>query len=100
MVQTQAPTSSARGKVGDLPDRLRSVAEHLKPAVSINDLNRALKACHACPLWRDATKAVPGEGKTEAPLLALVGEQPGDQEDLAGKPFVGPAGKILDRALQ
>src|SRR5256885_8236126 len=102
MVQTQAPKSSthaARGNAADLPDRLRSVAEHLKPATSMKDLDRALKACRACPLWRDATQAVPGEGDIEAPLLALVGEQPGDQEDLAGKPFVGPAGKLLDRAL-
>jgi uracil-DNA glycosylase family protein len=102
MVQAQAPglnTRVARGNVDDLPDRLRPVAEHLKPAASIKDLDRALNACRACPLWRDATQAVPGEGEIEAPLLALVGEQPGDQEDLAGKPFVGPAGKLLDRAL-
>ncbi|MEQ1492988.1 MAG: UdgX family uracil-DNA binding protein, partial [Terricaulis sp.] len=51
-------------------------------------------------LWRDATQAVPGEGATKEPLLALVGEQPGDQEDLAGHPFIGPAGKVLDDALE
>lgn len=83
----------------DLPDRLEPVAEHRTPPQSLADLRRALEGCRACPLWRDATQAVPGEGDASHPLLALVGEQPGDQEDLAGHPFVGPAGKVLDRAL-
>ena len=52
-----------------------------------------------CPLYLPATQVVPGEGPARAPLM-LVGEQPRDQEDLAGKPFVGPAGRILDRALE
>ena len=55
-------------------------------------------ACRACPLWRDATQTVFGEGAAEARMM-LVGEQPGDSEDRAGRPFVGPAGGILDRAL-
>jgi probable DNA metabolism protein len=55
--------------------------------------------CRACPLWKDATQTVFGEGPQHASLM-LVGEQPGDKEDLAGKPFVGPAGQMLDRALQ
>ena len=55
--------------------------------------------CTRCPLYLEATQTVFGEGRAGAPLL-LVGEQPGDQEDLAGRPFVGPAGKVLDRALQ
>lgn len=84
----------------DLPDRLEPVAEHAKAPRSIKDLQRAVQACRECPLWRDATQAVPGEGDVSEPLLALVGEQPGDQEDLAGHPFVGPAGKVLDRALE
>jgi len=84
----------------DLPGRLEPVAEHVKPPKSIKDLKRAMQACRECPLWRDATQAVPGEGDVTEPLLALVGEQPGDQEDLAGHPFVGPAGKVLDRALE
>jgi uracil-DNA glycosylase len=54
--------------------------------------------CRACPLWKDATQTVFGEGPQHASLM-LVGEQPGDKEDLAGKPFVGPAGRVLDRAL-
>ncbi|WP_119679049.1 UdgX family uracil-DNA binding protein [Indioceanicola profundi] len=57
-----------------------------------------LQACRRCPLWQPATQAVPGEGPPNAALM-LVGEQPGDQEDLAGRPFVGPAGQVLDRAL-
>ena len=55
-------------------------------------------ACRACELWRDATQTVFGEGPAEAELM-LVGEQPGDHEDLAGHPFVGPAGRVLDEAL-
>ena len=54
--------------------------------------------CRACPLWKNATQTVFGEGPSRAQVM-LVGEQPGDKEDLAGKPFVGPAGNILDRAL-
>jgi len=55
--------------------------------------------CRACPLWKDATQTVFGEGPPHAQIM-LVGEQPGDKEDLAGKPFVGPAGQMLDRALE
>jgi uracil-DNA glycosylase len=56
-------------------------------------------SCHGCDLWEHATQTVFGEGDGHARIM-LVGEQPGDQEDLAGKPFVGPAGKLLDRALR
>ncbi len=62
------------------------------------DQRKLLDQCRNCPLWKYATQAVPGEGPTSARLM-LVGEQPGDQEDLAGRPFVGPAGQLLDRAL-
>jgi DNA polymerase len=55
--------------------------------------------CRACPLWKNATQTVFGEGPQHAQIV-LVGEQPGDKEDLAGKPFVGPAGLMLDRALK
>lgn len=55
--------------------------------------------CRACHLWKNATQTVFGEGPSHAPVM-LVGEQPGDKEDLAGKPFVGPAGQILNRALE
>ena len=57
-----------------------------------------VEGCRRCELYRDATQGVPGEGPPHARLM-LVGEQPGDQEDLAGKPFVGPAGRMLDAAL-
>lgn len=83
----------------DLPARLEPIAERTTPPASLKDLQRALQSCRACPLWRNATQAVPGEGVEDEPLLALVGEQPGDQEDLAGHPFVGPAGQVLNRAL-
>jgi DNA polymerase len=64
----------------------------------LKDLCEAEAACTRCPLYREATQAVPGEGPVGAKLM-LVGEQPGDQEDLAGRPFVGPAGRMLDRAI-
>lgn len=65
---------------------------------TLADLRRDEAECRRCDLYRHATQAVPGEGRAAA-LLMLVGEQPGDREDIAGKPFVGPAGRILDRAL-
>jgi uracil-DNA glycosylase family protein len=69
-----------------------------EPIGSLRQLAQAEENCTRCPLYRDATQAVPGEGPNHAALM-LVGEQPGDKEDLAGKPFVGPAGRLLDRAL-
>ncbi len=68
-------------------------------SLSLKTLRDEAAACRACPLWKDATQTVFGEGPQAAPAM-LVGEQPGDKEDLAGKPFVGPAGQMLDRALQ
>jgi DNA polymerase len=66
---------------------------------SLETLREEAGSCRACPLWKDATQTVFGEGPQHASLM-LVGEQPGDKEDLAGKPFVGPAGLMLDRALK
>jgi uracil-DNA glycosylase len=66
---------------------------------SLRELRRAEQGCMRCPLYKDATQAVPGEGPAHAALM-LVGEQPGDKEDLAGRPFVGPSGQMLDRALR
>jgi len=75
----------------------------MKPEHASADTIEALRDeashCRACPLWKDATQTVFGEGPPHAQMM-LVGEQPGDKEDLAGKPFVGPAGQMLDRALQ
>lgn len=68
------------------------------PGASLSALRAAAAGCRACDLWRDATQTVFGAGTRRAQLM-LVGEQPGDQEDLAGIPFVGPSGALLDRAL-
>jgi len=73
--------------------------EIAKSIKSLRALGAAEDECRRCPLYRKATRAVPGEGPKTANLM-LVGEQPGDREDLAGKPFVGPAGRILDSALK
>ncbi|MGC4017071.1 MAG: UdgX family uracil-DNA binding protein [Luteolibacter sp.] len=66
--------------------------------VPLDELAKMVQACRACPLWERATCAVAGQGPPDARLM-IVGEQPGDQEDLTGKPFIGPAGQLLDRAL-
>ena len=65
----------------------------------LSSLAKAEAVCKRCPLYKGATQAVPGEGPPGAHFM-LVGEQPGDKEDLTGKPFVGPAGRILDAALK
>jgi DNA polymerase len=67
-------------------------------AAGLKKIAEDAKACTRCPLYRNATQTVFGEGPANAKLM-VVGEQPGDQEDLAGRPFVGPAGRLLDRAL-
>jgi len=66
---------------------------------SLEDLRAAAAGCRACDLWERATQTVFGEGPAPAPLM-LVGEQPGDFEDREGRPFVGPAGRLLDEALR
>ncbi|MGW5720305.1 UdgX family uracil-DNA binding protein [Amycolatopsis sp. NPDC003865] len=65
----------------------------------LDRLRSAASGCRGCPLYQDATQTVFGEGTKQAKVL-VVGEQPGDKEDLAGEPFVGPAGKLLDRAFE
>ena len=65
---------------------------------TLSAMRAAVAACHGCPLYRDATQAVFGEGDVSARIM-MIGEQPGDSEDLAGKPFVGPAGRVLDAGL-
>jgi len=65
---------------------------------SLAEVREQAAHCRDCPLWKNATQTVFGAGPVAARVV-LVGEQPGDQEDLAGKPFVGPAGRLLDRAL-
>src|SRR5437763_13771830 len=66
---------------------------------SLKEVRDAARRCTACPLYKTGTQTVFGQGPKHAPMM-LVGEQPGDYEDVAGKPFVGPAGKIMDRALE
>jgi DNA polymerase len=79
-------------------DESGSAAVFLPERLTLAALREAARGCTACPLWRSGTQTVFGEGLKRARLL-LVGEQPGDREDLAGRPFVGPAGRLLDGAL-
>ncbi|MCT7659946.1 UdgX family uracil-DNA binding protein [Mycobacterium deserti] len=75
-----------------------SAAEHVPDTADLAALADAAQSCKGCDLYLNATQTVFGEGTPKADIM-LVGEQPGDQEDKAGKPFVGPAGKLLDKAL-
>jgi DNA polymerase len=68
-------------------------------AITLSGLNREADQCRRCPLWEDATQCVFGEGPSDASIM-VVGEQPGDEEDRQGRPFVGPAGQVLDRAME
>jgi uracil-DNA glycosylase len=77
----------------------RAAATSDVDAGNLETLREQAADCRACPLWKDATQTVFGEGPAHARIM-LVGEQPGDKEDLAGQPFVGPAGQMLDRALE
>lgn len=88
------PVARARRDPRDFPG-----AEHFLPADrDLPALRAAVQACHGCPLYREATQAVFGAGSPDARVM-LIGEVPGDSEDLAGEPFVGPAGRLLDDAL-
>ena len=91
-IQHQASSARSTGKSGKTGD---SVGRHLN---SIEELREAVNACRRCHLWKDATQGVPGEGPAPSEIM-LVGEQPGDMEDREGLPFVGPAGALLNRAL-
>jgi probable DNA metabolism protein len=94
-----APTSPARHARKAVREPARTAAFDEAPLASLKDLPAAVDACRRCDLWRDATQGVPGEGAAYARLM-FVGEQPGDQEDLAGRPFVGPAGQVFNQALE
>jgi uracil-DNA glycosylase family protein len=76
-----------------------SAAEYLPERPTLPRLRAAAAGCRACPLWQTGTQTVFGEGGASARLM-LVGEQPGDQEDTQGRPFVGPAGRLLEQALE
>lgn len=75
-----------------------TAASSVPPRSTIPILRKAASACRACDLWRSATQTVFGDGTSKA-MIMIVGEQPGDQEDRVGRPFVGPAGKLLNEAL-
>ena len=76
-----------------------SAAPLVPPRPSLRKLREVAAGCKACPLWKTGTQTVFGEGSPKARVM-FVGEQPGDQEDRVGKPFVGPAGRLFDRALE
>jgi uracil-DNA glycosylase len=98
------PVASAVGPRPHLPFGGESPSAALVPrtgdghSASLPVIARAARSCTACPLYAKATQTVFGEGPERAPIM-LVGEQPGDAEDVAGRPFVGPAGRMLDKAL-
>ncbi|WOI57373.1 UdgX family uracil-DNA binding protein [Palleronia sp. LCG004] len=89
-----ATPSLAPMRAERISERLR-MTEETPAATDLEALRREAEGCTRCPLYRDATQVVMGEGPTDAPLM-IVGEQPGDHEDLAGRPFVGPAGQLFD----
>jgi uracil-DNA glycosylase len=76
-----------------------TAAALIPPRPSLKKLRETAAGCKACPLWKSGTQTVFGEGSPKAEVM-FVGEQPGDQEDKAGKPFVGPAGRLLDQAME
>jgi DNA polymerase len=78
---------------------LQSAAEFIPPKPTLRTAKRAAADCRGCDLYRHATQTVFGHGRADAAVV-FVGEQPGDAEDLAGEPFVGPAGRLLDQALE
>jgi DNA polymerase len=76
-----------------------TAAPLVPPQATLRELAATAKACRACPLWKKGTQTVFGEGSNKAKVV-FVGEQPGFEEDVTGKPFVGPAGKMLDKGLE
>lgn len=96
---TQAMISAEPDMPRSVRQRREQAATPKSPAAGgLEALREDAANCRACPLWRDATQTVFGDGPADADIM-FVGEQPGDKEDLAGKPFVGPAGQMFDRAL-
>ena len=88
----QTPRTARRPRRADARDAVNV------PPANLDEVAAGVDVCRRCDLWRDATQGVPGEGAAGASLM-IVGEQPGDQEDRQGRPFVGPAGLLLDRAM-
>lgn len=94
-----APRRTATYRPQEAPTAEAPTARAAAECDDLDALASAVRGCTACDLCRHATQAVPGAGPVEAPLM-FVGEQPGDEEDLAGRPFVGPAGRVFDAALE
>jgi uracil-DNA glycosylase family protein len=98
MQSTPAPHhAKVRAKHWPVP-KTPDISDDGADAKSIAQARKAARHCRRCPLWKNATQTVFGEGP-ETARIVFVGEQPGDQEDIAGKPFVGPAGKVFDDIL-
>ncbi|HEY7635200.1 MAG TPA: UdgX family uracil-DNA binding protein [Gemmatimonadales bacterium] len=89
----------ARARARGTPSSTGSAADFIPSRPTLPSLRAAAASCRGCDLWLNATQTVFGEGPRGAEVM-LVGEQPGDQEDLKGHPFVGPAGRLLDAALE
>ena len=102
--RTQAMVQALPTQPSERALRMATRAQRNEPVdgglavTSLQDVAAGVQVCRRCDLWRNATQGVPGEGPRQAALM-FVGEQPGDQEDLAGRPFVGPAGQLFNRAL-
>jgi len=94
-----APAGSAKSARSTGPEGARSAAPFVPRTTNLDKLRAAVRKCTGCDLYKNATQAVFGEGPPHAHVM-FVGEQPGDQEDKQGKPFVGPAGALLDKALE
>jgi uracil-DNA glycosylase len=95
------PEAEALDEAPRSPDRrpLGAVVLHSKPDPALLRSGKDASSCHRCPLYAAATQTVFGEGPADASIM-FIGEQPGDQEDIIGRPFVGPAGQMMDRALE
>ena len=94
----RSPPPGRRPATGRARQWIRLDMSEERTPSTLDELAACLEACRRCPIGEQATRAVPGEGPPDASLM-LVGEQPGDREDLTGRPFVGPAGRVLDEAL-
>ncbi|NBM15422.1 UdgX family uracil-DNA binding protein [Streptomyces sp. GC420] len=97
--RTRTVRGDARTAGHAAPEDAYTAAPFVPEGADLTALREAAAGCRGCPLHRDATRTVFGEGEPDARIV-LVGEQPGDQEDRKGHPFVGPAGRILDEALE
>jgi uracil-DNA glycosylase len=99
--EVSVPEAEALDEAPRSPDRpaLGPVVLHSKPDLALQRAGKEASGCHRCPLYQPATQTVFGEGPADAAVM-FVGEQPGDQEDTIGRPFVGPAGQMMDRAME